>query len=67
MQSRTVSQLSVIGVSGNLFTLGIVGIYAYSLWDISKRGISVHNVLYFAIASLFTLAAVYSLSQLPAG
>lgn len=67
MQNLTVSQLLVIVVSGNLLTLSIVGIYAYSLWDISKRGVSVHNALYFVIASLFTLATVYSLSQLPAG
>lgn len=67
MQNLTVSQLLVIVVSGNLFTFGIVGIYAYSLWDISRRGISVHNALYFGTATLFTLTAAYSLSQLLAG
>lgn len=63
----TAAELFAVSVAANLVTVFMLGVYAYSLWDMTKRGVNAHNLICFGVATLFTLTAGYSLHQLLAG
>lgn len=67
MDQLSVADFVAITIAANLATFAILGLYAYSLISMHRRGVSAQNVLFFGVASLFTLSAAYSLHQLLAG
>lgn len=67
MDQLNAAEIFAIAFAANLASLFVIGIYAYSLIDMHRRGVTAHNVVMFFSSTLFTLTAGYSLHQLLAG